>query len=693
MAHEADTCPKAMVEILVKAYYMKKYLLLLICPLIGLAAQDVFDMARLYPQHRQLLQEMVQAVRAGKIEDMEIASRKAIEIFPQDATWHYNLACALAYHADKAESLAMLERAIDLGFRDPKAIESDRDLQYLAKLPQFKTLVEKAAKLQGKPVEGAIQTKAATLVMGFPARVDATNTIFDFDAGYFRTLFTLVPPSTKKISGYANDYTGPNKKEISEWLKAGTACGNFGDLYVNRDNGHSALVITNFPGLTPVVYGDAAKTKQVHVGLPNALFGYPVIGNASIAITAGPFWRSMPRAVQTDPLQPISSFQLMMSNQCWFYPAHRDFTPETGDLYPVNMPYYIISHGSSLTDVPFMEAIVATMASFRPETKQTLISHGLLVPTLQMILRATQKTLKTPDDYLTGLAHPVVFDALNLNVEAMVRLAHDLTPTNIPAPVVLHTLKDVKAEIGIDYFDLRPEGLFDTPFAIARILRGVRTRSRTITLEAMLPGIPSPTSSFVWKVLQGDPSKVTIKPLTPNASQVEITVAYHGIYRPTPGAWMTSRVDIGCFIKTGERYAMPSILSLSYLPNEDRLYRDDGNIQSVDYMNANHRYADPVLTMPKTWKDLYEYDSKAQLKGWYRTKRAGAAEHFTYAGHKVLEVDKLNRPTRACGVQYMPRQQGENRPPELTYVESLQQLFVYSYSTNDDVIGTFKQSK
>jgi hypothetical protein len=672
---------------------MKKHLFLLCVPLFAIAAQDVFDMQRLYPRHRQLLQEMMQAVRAGKIEDMESASRKAVELFPQDATWHYNLACALAYRSDKAESLAMLERAIDLGFRDPKAIDSDRDLKYLANHPQFKMLLEKATKLQAKPVPGVIQPKAATLVMGFPAKVDATNTIFDLDVGLFRTLFKLMPPSTKKISGYASDYTGPAQKEIKEWMTAGTASGNFGDLYVNRDNGHSPLSTTNFPGLTPVVYGEDAKAKQVNVGLPNANFGYPVIGNASIAITAGPYWRSMPRAVQTDPLQPLTAFQLMMANQCWFYPAHRDFTAETGDLYPVNMPYYIISKGSSLTDLPFMQAVTATLAAFRPETKQALISRGLLVPTLQMILRATQKTIKTPDDYLTGLAHPVAFDAANLNVEAMVRMAHDLTPQTIPAPTVLRALKETKTEIGIDYFDLRAEGLFDTPFSISRILRGVRTRTRVMTIEAMLPGVTLPASPFVWKVLQGDSSKVTIKPLTPNASQVEITIAYHGIYRPTPSAWMTSRVDIGCFIKTGERYAMPSIVSFSYLPNEDRLYRDDGNIQSVDYMNANHRYADPVLTMPKPWKDLYEYDSKAQLRGWYRTKRTGAPERFTYAGHKVLEVDKLNRPTRACDVQYMPRQQGESRAPELTYVDSMQQVFVYSYSLDDDFIGTFKQDK
>lgn len=672
---------------------MKKYLLFLFVPLLTIASQDVFDMPRLYPQHRQLLQEMVGAVRAGKIEEMEAAARKALAIFPQDATWHYNLACALAYRADKTEAFAMLERAIELGFREPKAIETDNDLKQLAAYPKFKALVEKAESLKGKPVDGAIQTKMATLVMGYPVKVDATNTIFDFDTGTFRTFFKLVPNSARPITAFASEYTGPAQKELREWLAAGTASGNFGDLYLNRDNGHSSLSYTNFPGLTPVIYGDAAKAKQVNIGLPNGHFGYSVIGNASIAITAGPFWRSMPRAIQTDPLLPVTSFQLMLENQCWFYPAHRDYTAETGDLYPVNMPYYIISKGSSGTDMPFMDAITATMASFRPETKQALISRGLLVPTLQMILRATQKNLKTPDDFLTGLAHPVVFDAVNLNVEAMVKMAHDLSPTNIPAPVVLRTLKEAKAETGIDYFDLRPEGLFDTPFAIARINRNVLTRTRTMTLEALVPGLTAQTSPFIWKVLQGDSAKVTIKPLTPNASQVEITIAYHGLYRPTPGAWMTSRVEVGCFFKTGDHYAMPSLVSLAYLSNEDRLYRDDGKIQSVDYMNASHRYADPILTMTKTWKDLYEYDAKAQLKGWYRTKRTGVADRFTHAGHKVLAADKLNRPTRACGVQYMPRQQGENRPPELTYVDNLQQVFVYSYSSDDDLIGTFKQDK
>jgi hypothetical protein len=672
---------------------MQKYLALLLLPLFSWGAQDVFDMPRLYPQHRQLLQEMMQSIRAGKIEEMEAVARKAITLFPQDATWHYNLACALAYRADKTESLAMLERAIDLGFRNPSAIVADRDLKTLATEPRFKVLLEKATQLQGKPVAGVTQPQATTSVMGLPVKIEAGNTFWDFDKGHFQTLLTLVPPSLNKISNYAPDYAGPAKKEIQQWMKEGTASGNFGDLYLNRDNGHSSLVYTNFPGLTPLIYGTEAKAKQVNIGIPNGSFGYPVIGNASIAITGGPFWRSMPRAIQTDPYQPTAALQWMLANQCWLYPAHRDYTVETGDLYPANMPYYIISKGSSFSDIPFMEAVVATLAAFRPETKQTLLSKSLLVPTVQMILRATQKTLKSPEDYLTGLAHPIVFDATNLNVEAMVKMAHELTPQNLPLPVVLRTLKEEQAEGGVDYFDQRPEGLIETPFAIARIIRGVRTKKRVMSLEAFVPGLPQPPHPFEWKLLQGDPAKVTIKPLTPNGSRVEITVDCHGIYRPTPTAWMTSRVEIGCFLKTGEHYAMPSIVSLTYLPNEDRLYRADGQIQSVDYTNPRNRYADPMLTLPKKWKDLYDYDSKGQLKGWYRTRKTGSAERFTYAGHRVLTTDPKNRPLKTCAVQYIPRQEGGDIPSELTYMDNLQKLFVYSYTSDEDTLGTFQQDK
>ncbi len=702
MAAAADARRKAVVESLVNGLFfraahgvksnMKKAVCLMAfaCAWCAAASTDVFEMPLVYPRHLQLQQALIQSTRAGKIEEMERVCRAGVALMPQDATWQYNLACALAYRLDKTEALTALERAIDLGFRDPAMIRSDSDLKQMAALPRFSELLKKAESLFGKPVEGVVAAVPSTVFMGLPAEVNASNTVWDFEAGCFKTLFALKNAELKGVSAYADAYRGPAAERMRGWMKESTASGNFGDLYVNRDDGHSLLAVTNFPGLTPVVYSEEAKRQKTHLSLPNTLFDYPVIGNCSMSMVSGPFWRSLPRAIITDPIQPILAFRFYAGNQCWFYPEHRDFDPETGDLFPVNAPYWVISQGSSFTDKPFMAAFAAALASFQPATKQQLVARKQVAPTLQMILRATQKTVKTPEGYLTGAAHPVVFDPANLDADAMVAMAHALTPRDIPPLVALRTLKDAQPEMGVDYFDIRAEGLFDTPFCIARVVRGT-ARVRRMTLAAAVSSNQR-DQKFLWVVLQGDAEKIDIKPLDANASQVEISVAYHGTCRlrgadGLPTAMSSSRVDIGCFVKAGAYYSAPAFVSFYCLPNEERTYRDDGQILSVDYTNAAHRYADPALTLQKGWKDLYEYDAQGHLTGWYRTRSGGQPERFTYKGHKVLATDKLNRPVKACAVQYIPRQTGvEGAPPALTYVDT-QQVFNYIYANDPDRVG------
>ena len=656
------------------------------------AVSSVFEMPQVFPKHVQLQQRLIQTVRAGRTDEMERVSREGVALMPNDANWQYNLACALAYRADKGEALEALERAIMLGFRDPAAIRADNDLKQLTALPKFEELVKKAEALRGKPVEGVPQVSPSVTFMGLPAEVHGSNTVWDFDAGCFKTLFDLKNAELRKVSSYAPDYHGPAAELISGWLRDDAASGNFGDLYVNRDGDHSPLAVTNFPGLTPVAYGAEARAHNVNLGIPNSLFEQPVIGNASMSMTQGPFWRSLPRAITTDPYQPIMAFRLYLDNQCWFYPEHQDYDPGTGDLYPANTPYYVISQGSSNSDVPFMEAFAAALAALKPAVKRDLAARKWLAPTLQMIFRATQKTLKSPDDYLTGAAHPVVFDAKDLDAEAMVKLANALKTEDVTPPVMLRTVKDAQPEMGVDFFDIRPEGLFDTPFAIARVVRGV-ARQRSMTLEASSP-VKADGAAYRWVVLQGDPAKVAIKPLTPNASQVEITVAYHGVYRPKgPVGLQTGRVDIGCFLKTGQHWSAPSFVSFYYLPNEDRIYREDGSILSVDYANASHRYADPVLTMAKGWKDLYEHDDQGRLLGWYRTRGTGRPERFTWRGHRVLATDAKNRPTKACAVQYKPRQSAVDGIPPTFSSEDTPDMFTYTYANDEDKVGKASPEK
>ena len=103
------------------------------------------------------------------------------------------------------------------------------------------------------------------------------------------------------------------------------------------------------------------------------------------------------------------------ANNLYVYPERRDHdpghnsSPGYGDLFPTNTPYLITSQGSSGSDQPFLRALPLVLASFRPEVKQRLVRNGLLMPTIQMILRANYPKSIYKNDYLNAASHPSVF--------------------------------------------------------------------------------------------------------------------------------------------------------------------------------------------------------------------------------------------------------------------------------------------
>ncbi len=672
-----------------------KIFLSLFVLLTGFAAAEIplFERPKTFRQHTLFLHQMMQAMRAGNIEQMEEVCRQAVEVMPEDATWTYNLACALAYRADKSDSLQMLERAIDLGFRNADAIEADNDLKQLKGEAKFADLIARARALKDKPVEGAQVVVPPTVMTGLPVEINSSNTVWNMDLGCFQSYFRVLPAAGSS-QAKAEAYQGPAADLIRGWISEGSAAGNGGDLYMNRDRGHSKLEVADFPGLTPVVYGPEAVAAQADYNLPNTLFDYPLIGNSSTAMTQGPYWRSLPRAGVSDQFSAILLARLYLSNQMWFYPEHRDYDSEQGDLFAVNAPFYTVVQGSSFQDKPFLRAFAAAMAALPPETKRFLTGSKLMAPTLQMLLRYTSGNVREPGDYLSGAVHPAVFDGQDLNVTNLVKMAHELQPEDVPPVVNLQITREDQNVSGVDYFDRMPEALLNTPCCIGRIARGVGyERKMVVQAQAAFKGTPE----YKWVLLQGDPAKVKIRNLNRDGSSVEITVAWHGFYRPvnqdgTPRRLMSGRVDIGCFIKGRRYYSAPSIISVYHLPSEERVYNDAAQIVSVDYRNPQNRYADPALAVQKSWKDLYAYTESGELKGWYRTL-ADRAERFTYAGHRVLETDKLDRPVLACAVSYLPRQSGDPAAlPVMTCVNT-ESRFSYQYRDARDERGSFEPVK
>jgi hypothetical protein len=423
----------------------------------------------------------------------------------------------------------------------------------------------------------------------------------------------------------------------------GRAAGNHGDLYENRDRGHSRLLAAAHPQLTHVVYDDEARKAGLDYGFAGpVLFAAPLIGNSSTAIKHGLLWRSLPRMALTQEGGPQLLYQNYLAGQMHVYPEHRDHDPEHGDLIPANTPYFFISQGSSGSDRPHLEALAMIFAAFRPETKAFLHQNQLLAPTVQMIVRRSLTPVRSRETYLSGLAHPSVIPADQINLMRMVQLANALTPETVLPMVRLSVLSEDEAIEGVDYFgEGLSERLFDTPAAIARIWRSRAYRRSMVVSVESTRALNGGDLDFVWRVLRGDPARTRIELLDDRGFRARITVDWQ-LPRPVPGRSdiLSNRVDIGVFAQNGSQDSVPGLISILLPQHETRRYGMGPNgemrIESRDLRVPQDGYADPVLFPEADWRDMYHYDSAGVLQGWERQGPEGAVK-FDAAGQKITE--------------------------------------------------------
>ncbi|MGI3212177.1 hypothetical protein ACROSR_13795 [Roseovarius tibetensis] len=410
------------------------------------------------------------------------------------------------------------------------------------------------------------------------------------------------------------------------------AAGNHGDLYENRDRGHSRLPAEAHPQLTHVAYDAEMRAARLDYGLAGpVIFDAPLIGNSSTALKHGRFWRSLPRLALTREDGPRVLYQNYLAGQIHVYPEHRDHDPDHGDLIPANTPFFLISQGSSYSDRPHLRALAMILASLRPETKSFLRDAQLLAPTVQMVFRRSLTSVRGRESYRSGLAHPSAIPADEINLTRMVGLANALTPETVPPMVRLAVLSETRSTEGIDYFgEGLDEWLFDTPAAIARIWRGhVARRSMVVSVEATRD-MQGRAPDFAWRVLRGDPARTRVEPLGARGARARITLDWQEP-RPVPGRpdIRSDRVDIGVFARIGDHDSMPGLISILLPQHETRRYGTgpDGEprIESRDFRLADGVYADPVLFPRADWRDIYRYDPEGRLTGWRREGAEGPA--------------------------------------------------------------------
>ena len=385
---------------------------------------------------------------------------------------------------------------------------------------------------------------------------------------------------------------------LRQWAAEGTAAGTFGDWYDHRDGGHSDLDTSPWPQLQRISYSeDDKKAKRDWAAQQTLIQGKVVFGNSS---TSGPVHHngSNVRTYYTHPQGLPFLYAQYRANNLYTYPEHHDHDPGRhgdpgyGDLFATNTPYVIVSQGSSGSDQPFMRMMPTTLAAFRPEVKTRLVQTGLLMPTVQMIFRMSNKHLSGADEYLTGKAHPTVFDGAWVNELKMARLAHEIEARNVPPMVQLLVVEeDAEPTPGHDYFDVgTAEKLADTPAAIARVWRGTR-RDRRMVVSAEASGDANGhTLKYHWVLLRGDPERVMITKRNDAGSVAEIKLAYPQRRPVQPGAELESpRVDVGVFVHNGTYFSAPGFVTFFTLENESRTYDEQGRIIEIGYSSGDAR--------------------------------------------------------------------------------------------------------
>jgi hypothetical protein len=624
----------------------------------------------------------------GDLTAAEAMLNTLIARYPSVAVLDYDSAVLLLRQDRKDLALQSLARAVEGGL--PGALlERTPAFRALGGDPTFQKLIAAAKQKTPQPEIGESVTPVQpSLVDNGAALVSAANTMWDLRLRMLRSLFRFSDNGAQEkiVSGGGS----LDAARLNAWFLDGTAAGNHGDLYDNRDGGHSALPPAAFPQLARVQYGEEARKTGLDRGLNSEiLFNAVTLGNASLALTEGPLWRSLPREALIDPLQVASLYQQYAGNHIYVYPAHRDYAPASGDLITANTPYLLISQGSSGSDQPLLRAVAAILAAFRPDVKAFLVSKGLISPTVQWIFRRGQTGVYSDDDYLSGRAHPDVFSGERLNVLNMIERAHNLNAGDVPPMVHLRVTEESHGKAGVDMMlPDSDESLFDTPSAIARVIRSTAYAKRLVVDASDTVDPNGRPLTFRWSVLHGDTNHITIRPLNDQGSIAEIIVPWHERAPIAEQRDVTSdRVDIGVFANNGKYWSAPAFISLLFPGNEKRLYRPDGQIAEVDYDDPHYRerYVDPLLFPIREWRDSYLYDKSRHLVGWTRF-RGEAISHFARDGARVIDSDERGRPLRAERVRYELKRRPDGELEVLEVPSST--IVTYSYANDDDRIGT-----
>ena len=226
------------------------------------AERSVFQLPALHAQTLRLQQQTLLLSRAGRLEEAEQAAAAVVQLNPENPAGHYNLGCIRAVAKKSDAAFTSLTEAVRLGFRNVDHIRGDKDLAGIRDDPRFDELL-KAASEPFEPT--SVQEFAAADINDGIALVTASNTRW---VAARNTLIASFNEPDKKLADRPVTIGGdPAFEAVREWYAEGTAAGNVGDLYDNRDRDHSNMHYKRFPQITRIEYGEEPKKLNADWGV------------------------------------------------------------------------------------------------------------------------------------------------------------------------------------------------------------------------------------------------------------------------------------------------------------------------------------------------------------------------------------------------------------------------------------------
>ncbi|PIT99195.1 MAG: hypothetical protein COT74_09305 [Bdellovibrionales bacterium CG10_big_fil_rev_8_21_14_0_10_45_34] len=380
---------------------------------------------------------------------------------------------------------------------------------------------------------------------------------------------TTLPPIHKLTSGALGIL-------FQKLWSDGSAAGNINDWYANHDNLHgNNWWFDQFPQIR--------RLPEDRTGFQTtAIPGKVVWGNASLAVTSGENWASLPRYHMHFGYKIESSYKIFRQNQINYHPEHTDH--DSVDHFHLNQPFVGISQGSSGSEIYAGGLDACVLATMRPEVKTALVERGLLMAVLVMARRRIRAG--SDEVYLSGAGHPTAIgtDFTNQKCLDLINFTNGISAMEIP-PVAQVAIKS-------ETFSSPSEQLYTGPWLINRIFRGNEFTKKMRVSAATSFDVNGRKLTYHWKVLRSGDDKVRIQPLNSNASEVDIEIDYHPRTNNGGTTLPSNRVDIGLFVHNGSYYSMPALITSFTLDNETRIYDDQGNLVSKE---QNTNYVHPLL--------------------------------------------------------------------------------------------------